>query len=204
MHIDTDTLEIRDLRRDELPAAVELLSLAMRDNPIHVAAYGTDPKRRRHCHRQLMRGLFRVFTAQQPIAAFATGTLVGVTGIAPVGTCQPSVGQRMRLAPSLIGLGPATAARIGKWVGAWAKHDLDEPHVHLGPLGVELELQGKGIGSRILTEHVRRLDTDTAVGYLETDKVENVRLYERYGYVVLAEEPVLGVTNWYMRRSPRG
>ncbi|MGH3735337.1 MAG: GNAT family N-acetyltransferase [Micromonosporaceae bacterium] len=83
---------------------------------------------------------------------------------------------------------------------AWAERDLDEPHVHLGPLAVDADLQGRGIGSLILREHCRRLDQARQVGYLETDKLENVRFYQRFGYEVTAEATVIGVPNWFMRR----
>jgi len=43
----------------------------------------------------------------------------------------------------------------------------------------------------------------TSIGYLETDKRENVRFYERFGFEVIAREPVIGVPNWFMRREPR-
>src|SRR3546814_15633113 len=37
---------------------------------------------------------------------------------------------------------------------------------------------------------------------LETDKPGNVRLYRRGGFEVVAEQPMLGVTNWFMQRHP--
>jgi ribosomal protein S18 acetylase RimI-like enzyme len=197
-----DHIEVRDLRPDEVPAAVGVLARGMRDNPLHVAAYGPDPERRFRCHARLLRGLFRALPAQQPICAIRGDTLVGVTGVAPVGTCQPTVAQRVRLAPALVGLGPWTAIQVGRWTSAWAKHDLDEPHVHLGPLAVDAHLQGQGIGSLIMREHCRRLDDDRDVGYLETDKRSNVRFYERFGFEVISEESVLGLPNWFMRRAP--
>jgi ribosomal protein S18 acetylase RimI-like enzyme len=197
-----DSIEVRDLRPDEVADAVGVLARGMRDNPLHIAAYGEDPERRRRCHARLMAGLFRHFQAQQPIAAVDGGTLVGVTGVAPPGTCQPSVGQRLRLLPTMVGLGPRTAARVGRWTSAWAAHDPDEPHVHLGPLAVDAHLQGRGVGSRIMEEHCRRLDAAGALGYLETDKPENVRFYERFGYDVVSEDDVIGVRNWFMRRPP--
>ncbi len=149
-----------------------------------------------------MRGLFTAFTDQQPIGAFDGERLVGVTGSAPAGTCQPTPRQRLRLLPTMAALGPKTAMRVGQWLDAWGKRDPDEPHVHLGPLGVDAHLQGQGVGSLILAEHCRRLDAAAALGYLETDKPDNVRLYERFGYVVTAEAPVIGVPNWFMRREP--
>jgi hypothetical protein len=60
-----------------------------------------------------------------------------------------------------------------------------------------------GSGSLIVQEHCHRLDRAHEVGYLETDKRENVRFYERFGFAVMAEEPVIGVPNWFKRREPR-
>jgi pimeloyl-ACP methyl ester carboxylesterase/ribosomal protein S18 acetylase RimI-like enzyme len=194
---------VRDLRPQETPEAVAVLARGMRDNPLHVAAYGEDPERRLRCHARLMRALLRTFSAQQPICAIRGGRLVGVTGVAPDGTCQATPMQRLRLLPSLVALGPRTAARVGSWISGWAKHDPHEAHVHLGPLAVDAHLQGQGIGSLIVQEHCRRLDRAREVGYLETDKRENVRFYERFGFEVIAEEPVIGVPNWFMRREPR-
>ena len=196
-------VEVRDLRPGEVAEAVGVLARGMRDNPLHVAAYGDDPERRSRCHARLMRGLFGAFPAQQPICAIRDGTLVGVTGVAPVGTCQPTAMQRLRLLPGLVALGPRTAARVGRWISGWAKNDPDEAHVHLGPLAVDTHLQGQGIGSLIMHEHCRRLDAAGEVGYLETDKPENVPFYERFGFEVIGEEPVIGVANWFMRRESR-
>jgi len=175
----------------------------MRDNPLHVAAYGDDPERRLRCHERVMGGLFRAFPDQQRICAARDGALVGVTGVAGVGTCQPGATQRLRLLPSVIALGPRTASRVGRWIATWARHDSDEPHVHLDPLAVDAHLQGQGIGTLIMQEHCRRLDGPREIGYLETDKLENVRFYERFGFEVIREEPVIGVPNWFMRRAPR-
>ena len=140
-------------------------------------------------------------TAQQPVGAHLDDALVGVTGVAPPGACQPNAVQRLRMAPSILPSGLRSSARVLMWVGAWADHDPREPHVHLGPLAVEPARWGQGVGSLILTEHCRRLDDQGAVGYLETDKPENVRLYERFGYRVVSEAAVIGVPNWFMRRE---
>jgi predicted N-acetyltransferase YhbS len=101
-------------------------------------------------------------------------------------------------------LGPRTVTRVGRWISVWAERDPDEPHVHLGPVAVDVHLQGQGIGSLMMQEHCRRLDSTGEVGYLETDKPENVRFYERAGYRVVGEATALGVTSWFMRREPRG
>jgi hypothetical protein len=51
----------------------------------------------------------------------------------------------------------------------------------------------------MITDFCSRLDA-RALAYLETDKAENVRLYQRFGFKVVAEAEVLGVRNWFMSR----
>jgi ribosomal protein S18 acetylase RimI-like enzyme len=194
-------LNLRDLERSEIPAAVGVLSRGMRDNPLHVAAFGPDPERRRRNLRRMFGGLFRVLMAQPPLGAWRDGELVGVTGIAPPGTCRPGAAQQLRMLPTVLALGPRTAGRVARWLAAWSERDPDEPHSHLGPLAVDAHLQGQGIGSQILAEYTARLDAAGQLGYLETDKAENVRLYERYGFVTVEEAEVIGVPNWFMRRA---
>jgi Acetyltransferase (GNAT) family len=200
---DPQALQIADLPRSEIPDAVVLLARGMRDNPIHVAAFGRDPERRRRSLESLFSALFRVMVLQTPLGARQDGSLVGATGIAPPGTCQPGTLQQLKLLPSIFGLGPRASTRVLRWIGAWSARDLDERHSHLGPLAVDAHLQGRGIGTRILAEYCRRLDRAGELGYLETDRAENVRLYERHGFRVIGEETVIGVSSWFMRREPQ-
>lgn len=195
-----DAVEVRGLRRSELTTALAVIARGMRDNPLHVAAYGEDPRRRLRCHARLVGAKFAVSPGLQLLGAFRAGTLVAVTGVAPVGTCQPTAAQRLWMLPRLLPLGPRTVGSVSSWVSTWGRHDPAEPHVHLGPLAVDAYLQGKGIGSAVMREHCQRLDATREVGYLETDKAANVRFYERFGYYVVAEEAVIGVPNWFMRR----
>ncbi len=198
-----EELEVVDLERHDLPEAVAVLARGMRDNPIHVAAFGSDPEQRRRILERLFRALFRVMVAQQPICARRDGRIVAVTGVAPAGACQPTPRQGLALAPAMLAAGPRRTARASRWIRAWSARDLDQPHVHLGPLAVDAHLQGQGIGSRLLAEHCRRLDAAGEVGYLETDKRENVGFYERQGFVVVDEAEVIGAPCWFMLRPPQ-
>jgi ribosomal protein S18 acetylase RimI-like enzyme len=194
-------VEVADLDRDDYARAVAVLARGMRDNPLHVSAFGEDPERRERLLRRTFAALFRVMGAQRPICARdGQGTIVGVTGIAPPGTCRATPLQRLRFLPAMVAGGPRVAGRVSRWLATWAERDPAEAHSHLGPLAVDVHLQGRGIGSRILEEYCRRLDAAGELGYLETDKAENVRLYERFGFEVVGEAPVIGVPNWFMRR----
>ena len=196
-------LQVGDLAERDHEAAAWVLARGMRDNPMHVAAYGPDPARREAVHYRIVKAVFRLARHNQPIGVWRDGTLVACTGALSDGGCRPDFAQTVRVIPTIVGVGPRTAGRIGRWVSDWRRRDPDEPHVHLGPLAVDRDLQGQGIGSVMLAEHCRRLDAAGALGYLETDKPENVRFYSKQGYEVVAEAPVIGVHCWFMRREPR-
>jgi ribosomal protein S18 acetylase RimI-like enzyme len=67
-------------------------------------------------------------------------------------------------------------------------------------MAVDVHLQGRGVGSAMLADFCARMDEQGAVAYLETDKSENVRFYERFAFSVVAESKVLGVPSWFMSR----
>jgi len=52
----------------------------------------------------------------------------------------------------------------------------------------------------MLAEFCARMDECGALSYLETDKSENVRFYQKFGFRVIEEAPVLGIPNWFMSR----
>jgi ribosomal protein S18 acetylase RimI-like enzyme len=164
---------------------------------------GDDPEGRRRILERLFGALFDVMVAQEPIGARRDGRIVAATGVAPAGGCQPTPRQGLALAPAVLAAGPRIAGRASRWIRAWGARDPDEPHVHLGPLAVDAHLQGQGIGSSLLAEHCRRLDASGEVGYLETDKAENVAFYARQGFEIVDQAEVIGVACWFMRRPPR-
>ena len=138
------------------------------------------------------------------VARHPDNTILGVLGTAAPGRCQPTAKQRMQLTLGLLPLGPRALTRSLRWVGTWEKRDPDERHWHLGPVAVDAHLQGMGIGSKLLLVFCAQMDAAGEDAYLEPDKPENVRFYERFGFEVVGEEEVIGVPNWYMARQPQG
>jgi ribosomal protein S18 acetylase RimI-like enzyme len=195
-------VEVGLLAPADLPLAVGVLARGMRDNPIHVAAFGPDPERRERLLARLFTSMFR-HMEQHALGARRDGELVGVCGRLPAGRCRPTTGQSLRMAPTIASAGPRTLLRTMRWIGEWSKRDPDERHEHLGPVAVDRHLQGLGIGSAMLAAHTEELDVQHLTGWLETDRPQNVRLYERFGYAVVEEAHVLGVPSWFMRRAPR-
>ena len=201
---DLGGLEIGAADPSEMEAVVGVISRGMRDNPTHVAALGEDPERREKRVRRIFRRVLPVMGHfdRLLVARHPDGTILGVLGMAAPGRCQPNAKQRMQLTLGLLPLGPRALSRSLRWVGTWGKRDPEERHCHLGPVAVDAHLQGMGIGSNLLRVFCAQMDAAGEIAYLETDKPENVRFYERFGFEIVGEEEVIGVPNWYMARRP--
>ena len=145
-------LEIRALDESRVEEAVDVVARGMRDNPLHVAAYGEDPERRlRKVHRFVSAGFaVKDFSSHTLVARRADGAIVGVGGMLPPGDCLPTLGEKVRMMPRLLSNGPRTVGRVMRWLGVWDKHHPKERHWHLGPLAVDAHLQGTGVGSKLM------------------------------------------------------
>lgn len=198
-------VSVRELNEADLPAAVGIVARGMRDNPLHIAALGSDANQR----GKRLTGMFGValplvLSKGVVLGAFEAETLVGIAGMMAPGQCQPTSIEKLALAPRIIpALGFDAATRVRSWLDQWARYDLREPHWHLGPVAVDAHLQGTGIGTRLMNDYCSRLDSTHTTGYLETDKASNVKFYEKFGFETVASAAVLETTNWFMKRPAR-
>lgn len=185
----------------DLPEAGRVLGAAFASSPLERAVRGPIDARQRA-------GLIKAYTATcrmpgEVSVAWSDAGLVGVIRWVRSPRCRLRVREKLSMAPTAIAAFGRHLPKALTWVNAWTKRDPLEPHVHLGPIGVVPELQGHGIGSQMIAVYCEQLDGAEVAGYLETDKLENVRLYERFGFEVLDEAVVLGVRNWFMSRTAR-
>jgi ribosomal protein S18 acetylase RimI-like enzyme len=196
----TQQVAITRMSPAELPEAGRVLGAAFVSSPLEQAVRGTIDDRQR-------RGLVRAYTATcrlpgEVSVAWSADRIVGAIRWVESPRCQLRWSQKLVMAPTAIAAFGRKLPRAMTWVAAWSMRDPSEPHVHLGPIGVEPALQGRGIGSQMLAVYCEQLDLAGDAGYLETDKPENVRLYERFGFEVQSQAFVLGVQNWFMWREP--
>lgn len=199
--IDPSRLEVSPPRSDEIRAAVDVVSRAMRDSPMTLAVCGPDRDR---CERLLRRFFGRLYERarnQRPLVARLEGRIVASANDLAGGACRAGVLDRLVLAPDLVRVGPRTGYRAVRWLNDWEHRDPDRPHAHFGPFGVLPQLQGNGIGSAVLRAYTRRLDEAGEHSYLETEKAENVALYSRFGFEVIDRHELLGAPNWFMWRE---
>ena len=66
------------------------------------------------------------------------------------------------------------------------------PHWYLWAIGVEPEHQGRGLAGSLMQPVLARADAEGLPCYLETHKETNVRIYQRYGFEVVAESGAAG------------
>ena len=189
------------MRPHEQAAAVRVVAHALSTSPMALAVTRCEPAVcRRHLNRFFGR-LYAVARHQRPLVARLDGRVIGSTNDLVGSACRFGALEKLRALPDLFRTPPAITLRSSRWLDDWEHRDPDEPHSHLGPIGVEPELQGRGIGSLILSEYTRRLDAGGEDSYLETDKPENVALYSRFGFEIVDESEMYGVHNWFMWRE---
>lgn len=195
---------VRELRPADFRQAARILRCGMSENPVNLQAFRMAEKQRRcraltRFFEPVLKGLHRRGVV---LGAYLDSTLAGVCGVAGPGYCQPTVMEKLCLVPVVVYGNPiGTTMRMIKWADDWASRDLQQSHWHLGPLAVDPPFQHRGIGGAMLAAFCASIDVYGAVAYLETDKLENVSFYQRFGFSVIAEAEVLGVPNWFMSRQ---
>ena len=198
------SLEIRELTTGDLREAAAVLASGMRDNPLHVEVFGTrSHKREMRLLRVLGHLIVYVHANGQVLGAFLCGKMVGVLGMIAPGRCRPAPTELLRFASVIVASNPPGGVwRVLRWLAAWARIDPSGPHWHVGPFAVRPPYRRRGIGRRLMSRCCQRMDALGASAYLETDLAINVAFYETLGFMVIRQEFVLGVPNWFMNRPP--
>jgi len=195
-------IEIGELPRDELPAAGALLGRAYRDNPFVFIRFGDD--------RTIGYRRWSAFTGpgSPPWSRRRSprGGPDGWLGFAAL-TRQAGPGWRRqtfkKCSRHFRGSALAMSGDREMRRAESRKSEPAEPHWHLGLVGVDVDAQGEGIGTLMLKRFCERMDNAGDIAFLGTDVAANVRLYERFGFVITEEETRFGVHGWSMLRRPR-
>ncbi len=193
------SLAVAELLKDEFPAVAALLGRAYRDNPLSIALLGEETERRQNAVERIHSIRIAALDCA-PLGARSNGAVVGVCAYEPPDPRPMAPGLQHEMLTALDEVGEGVLARAQHMLAEFVKHRPAEPHWRLGPVAVSPDLQGSGIGSRMVSEFCARMDAIGAVSHLETDQSRNVRLYERFGFRVENEAQVLDVPMWFMTR----
>ena len=61
-------------------------------------------------------------------------------------------------------------------------HPREQPHWYLAIIGVDPSHKGQGVGAALLRSRLERCDKEGMAAYLESSNLENVPLYEHFGF----------------------
>ena len=154
-----------------MPEASRVLAHAFASNPDHLAAFGSAVLAK---NEAFFRAALTVMKGPKFVASDGS-RILGLIHWVPSSQCQVSGIEKLRLIPAMVAkLGTGATLRVVSWLSSWSRHDPRESHVHLGPIGVIPEAQGRRIGFRLMTRYCEALTKSAESGYLETDRQENV------------------------------
>jgi ribosomal protein S18 acetylase RimI-like enzyme len=193
-----DDLRISFMEQNDIQKAMRVLSVAMLDNPLHVAVLlGRGEKQRREIER-----MFSGLLTALPGIVFLAREKQKIVGVMRMKSCRGSNPvEVLKEAPDGTIDTEDIAWRTSVWHAEWNRRDPKEQHWHLGPVGVLPGHQGKGIGSRLMQRFCREVDACSAKAYLETEGAKNQRFYEKFGFRIVRESEIFGVRNLYMIRQ---
>jgi GNAT superfamily N-acetyltransferase len=204
---DRRDVKVSRMTQDQISLASGVLARAFHDDPVTVWVI-PDPQERE-------RSLPGLYAAASALAerfgeAFVTGPdLLGAALWFPPGRSELGTDHFEAVgAADLAGRLPRGAfgrfSSVMAYLDRLRRRDVPQPHWYLSVLGVEPELQGRGIGGALLSPILERCDSTGLPSYLETQKQRNVLFYERHGFRVVVEvdEPTSGIRFWTMLREP--
>lgn len=178
------SLQIRVAEHADAIETAETLARAFHHDPVFgwiLPAGGSRLRRLRQFfltelhHESLRHGAVEV--------ASVDGRAAGAAVWFPPGTWSPG-----SEAPALLGylraFGHRVAVASQYQSVAVAAHPHEEPHWYLAFIGVDPARQGSGVGSALLRSRLARCDQDGRPAYLESSNLQNVPLYEHFGFQV--------------------
>lgn len=183
---------------EQIGLVVPVLADAFVTNPLLISAVG--PGELEQNRRFFQIALEHMFKSTAFVAK-VDGRICGYVHMGPWPGCLPPAEGIAAAGETILKPMGAAVPKLVEWFTAWARWDPQEPHVHLGPIGVTPAMQGKGVGSALMRRYCDHLDEKKLPGYLETDRPRNVKFYERFGFRVQREEPLIGVPTWTMWRK---
>ncbi len=188
---------MRRLQRADFPRAKAVLGRAFHDYNLMVYAQPQNG-RRGPAVADLYGALLWDCLARGE--AYADADFTGITAWLRPGTGIPNFWQQVQagMLRLPLGFGLRGFRRLLDYdeVGRRMHHQYArEPHWYLAAIGVEPDLQGRRIGSRLMSPILAQADAQRASCWLDTHQEQNVRLYERHGFQI-AERTARAVTRF--------
>jgi ribosomal protein S18 acetylase RimI-like enzyme len=198
-------VEVRKATLDDVCRIGSTIARAFQDDPA-MAWASPDPRRRQRLGPRYFEALIRhTYLPKGEVYMADDGAAAALW--APPDKWQEPIKASLPLMPVTFRLCGRHSLRALRMLSLMeAKHkQLAEPHYYLAFIGTDPGSQGKGYGTALLADMLRRCDTEGVPAYLEASSVRNQALYHRHGFEVVEELkwPGGGPPFWPMWRQAR-
>ena len=187
--------------------AVDVLARAFRDDPV-LTFFLNKPNRRTMAFRAFFANIVRAHLRFGHVyAALVENQVAGVAVWRPPTAGNETLRDRMRTRSTQLlvrVLFPRTAGDLFRGFAATIALHPQAPHWYLFFMGVDVALQGRGIGSKLVSPVLELADRTGTLCYLETPFPRTHAFYQRLGFEISSEShPFRGApTLWTMTRRP--
>jgi len=151
------------MENNDIQKSARVLSIAMLDNPLHVAVFqGKSEKERIEIEK-----MFSQLLIELPGIVFLAKQKQNIIGVMRMKSCE---GSKATDDPKESKDVNDIGWRKSIWHTEWARHDPLSQHWHLGPIGVLPSHQGLGIGSMLMERFCKEVDACLTKAYLVPDR----------------------------------
>ncbi len=194
---------IRKATADDVPRLARALALAFYDDPVFKWLIPNDSERIHRSERGFTFYLRKVYLPHDE--CYATEDGAGGALWLPPNTWHLGPIAQLRLVPSMIAAMGSRLPQVLRAISTIESNHPQKAHYYLPFVGVEPELQGKGIGTALLQPILDRCDQEGTPAYLEATTPRNRGCYLLQGFEVTEEFqfPKGGPPSWRMWREPR-
>jgi GNAT superfamily N-acetyltransferase len=193
----------RAAEQPDLDAVVDCLTSAFFDDPLWGHWSFPDPGARRDRLAELMR--FWAAVALRHPWLRMTDRAEAVAVWIPPGEPELNADEQRRFEALVTELFGARAGELDELFAGFDEHHPAEPHFYLSLWATHRDHAGRGIGTALLRDNLRRIDAERSPAYLESTNPANLARYEALGFVPQGSfGPAGGPVVTTMWRAPRG
>jgi GNAT superfamily N-acetyltransferase len=178
-------LEIRVAGSGDAAQTAQMLARAFHDDPVFGWMLPAEGARHRRLRRYFVTELHHESLRHGAVdVACVDGRVAGAAVWFPPGTWS---GTEVSALPGYLRAFGRRLFIVSQFQSAAVSaHPREHPHWYLAIIGVDPARQGYGVGAALLRSRLRRCDQEGLPAYLESSNLENVPLYQHFGFHVAA------------------
>ena len=186
-------IAITFMEKSDIEESARVLSIAMLENPLHLAVFQNSDESIRIEIENDFKNLLR----DKPGIVFIAKEKQKIIGVMRMNSCsgKDTVNDEIETKDE-----NNIDWRKKVWLNEWDRQDPKDQHWHLGPIGVLPTHQGIGVGSILMKRFCSEVDACKATAFLETDKDVNVEFYEKFGFKPISDSLIFGARTDFMIR----